>query len=68
LLFNDFDYGFFEEALSKYRYLSELSEDTLWTHYEGALKLVVNRPFDDFTQEHRDSFLRLKLCSINKML
>ena len=52
------------------RYLSDLSESTLYLLYEPALSQpsTSTRAFDSFTQLHRDLFLRLKLRSIESKL
>ena len=62
----DAAYEGYEKALQSLRYLSDISEDTLYLLYEPALSIPQStRPFEGFTQLHRDLFLRLKLRAID---
>jgi hypothetical protein len=66
LLVQDADSEKYEKSLQSLKYLQDLSEDTLWILYEPALSQPSSsRPFDDFTQHHRDLYLRLKLRSLD---
>ena len=46
--------------LSACHYLSDLTDDILFDIYHEVINLPHSMPFSDFTQEHRDTYLRLK--------
>jgi hypothetical protein len=51
--------------LSDCQYLSALTDDSLFNIYQEAINLPHTSPFTDFTQEHRDIYLRLKFRSLH---
>ena len=40
--------------------MEDLTEDKIFTMYRRALEADHSFPFTDFTQDHRDSYIRLK--------
>ena len=55
----------YTKVLEKCKYLGELTEDVIYQSYGDAIRHDNARPFDNFNQEHRDAYLRLKLRGIH---
>ncbi len=69
ILVQDTDSNKYDKLLQSYKYLEDLSEDTLWILYEPALaNPSSSRPFEGFKKLHRDLYLRLKLRSLESRL
>ena len=51
-----------------FKYLERLSEDFIFEKFKEELNMDSSNPFTDFTQFHRDIFLRLKLKALNGKL
>jgi len=62
------EYDAFNKVLQDTKYLSEITDDILYECYGAAIRNDHARPFDGFTQEHRDAYLRLKLRGIHRGL
>jgi hypothetical protein len=45
----------------KSEYLADITEDIIYQAYRPAIQVNHSRGFKDFSQYHRDSYLRLKL-------
>ena len=45
-------------------YLADVTEDVIYAALSDAIRYDQSIPFENFTQEHRDSYLRLKLRGI----
>ena len=45
-------------------YLADITEDVIYGALSDAIRLDQSNPFENFTQENRDSYLRLKLRGI----
>ena len=56
----------FKGILSDLQYLSQLSTDDLLDNYYPAILNDNVSPFTNFTQDHRDTYMRLKFRAINK--
>lgn len=54
----------FSGNLDQYKYLANLSEDVIYQIYEPIITKDHTKPFTEFTQDHRDAYLRLKLRSV----
>ena len=59
------EYATFNQVLKNTQYLSEITDDILYECYGAAIRHDHSRPFDGFTQEQRDAYLRLKLRGIH---
>lgn len=57
-------YSEFKANLEALIYLETLDEAAIYSCYEEAIKKDHQRPFDGFTQEHRDAYLRLKFKAL----
>jgi Fe-S cluster biosynthesis and repair protein YggX len=58
-------YDHHSTLLSDCQYLSRLTDDILFDTYHEVINLPHSSPFTDFTQEHRDTYLRLKFRSLH---
>ena len=56
----------FNLMLNDLKYLGQLSCETLLEKYYPAILDDNTSPFTNFTQEHRDSYTKLKFRAINK--
>ena len=56
----------FEQQLKGYEYLATLSEADLLENYYPAIVSDNSSPFSNFTQNHRDAYIRLKFRAVNK--
>lgn len=46
--------------LQRTKYLSDISEEIIYQAYSDVMNLEQRRSFEDFTDQHREAFLRLK--------
>lgn len=46
--------------LQRTKYLSDISEEIIYQAYSDVISLEQRRSFEDFTDQHREAFLRLK--------
>jgi hypothetical protein len=49
-------------------YLTEISEEHLWHHYEAVFEHMGSEPFTNFSQDERDILVRLKFRSIESRI
>ena len=56
------------KSYNRCKYLENLSEESLFDFYQEALSRDNKYRFEDFDQEQRDIYLRLKLRSLNHRL
>ena len=54
-------YGDFEKVLINSEYLADITEDFIYQAYRTGIQANHSRGFEDFSQDHRDAYLRLKL-------
>jgi hypothetical protein len=54
-------YENFEKVLVKSEYLADISEDIIYQAYRASIQSNHSKGFEDFSQHHRDAYLRLKL-------
>lgn len=57
-------YDRFEQVLFNTAYLESVTEDVIYKNLGHAIRQENSEPFDNFSQEHRDAYLRLKLRGI----
>ena len=48
------------------RHLEGISESYIFEHYQPAIRQENDSTFDDFTQEHRDAYIRLKVRGVDQ--
>lgn len=61
----------FDDFYSTYNSIKSiigLNEDRLYSEYDSALVVAGTKPFEDFTQELKEMFYRLKLRSLEARL
>jgi hypothetical protein len=46
-------------------YLADITEDTIYQTYRTAVQVNHSKGFEDFLQQHRDAYLRLKLRDLH---
>jgi 5'-deoxynucleotidase YfbR-like HD superfamily hydrolase len=54
-------YDEYERLLDSCSYLKNINEDIIYNAYTNAIQANHSREFEDFSQAHRDSYMRLKL-------
>jgi len=54
-------YENFEKVLVKSEYLADITEDIIYQAYRVSIQSNHSKGFEDFSQHHRDAYLRLKL-------
>ena len=50
--------------LQRTQYLSDISEDLIYQAYSDVINMEQSRSFEDFTEDHRQAYLRLKASGI----
>jgi DNA-binding ferritin-like protein (Dps family) len=58
-------YSKFQEILACTEYLADITEDTIYQTYRTAVQGNHSKGFEDFSQHHRDAYLRLKLRDLH---
>ena len=58
-------YDHFEKVLSNTSYLRDITEDVIYDAYKSAVRRNHAREFTDFSQLHRDAYMRLKLRDLS---
>jgi hypothetical protein len=56
----DLIYDHHAQLLTDFKYLTSITEDLIYELYRDAIISDHSLPFEGFTQEHRDAYLRLK--------
>ena len=46
-------------------YLADITEDTIYQTYKTAVQVSHSKGFEEFSQYHRDAYLRLKLRDLH---
>jgi hypothetical protein len=54
-------YEDFEKVSVNSEYLADITEDIIYQTYKTSIQSNHTKGFEDFSQHHRDSYLRLKL-------
>jgi hypothetical protein len=54
----------YEQVLIRTSYLQNLTEDIIYQTLGHAIRQDNSQAFDNFSQEHRDAYIRLKLRGI----
>ena len=58
-------YEEFEKFFVNSEYLADITEDTIYQTYRTAVQINHSKGFEDFSQHHRDAYLRLKLRDLH---
>ena len=58
-------YDRFEKLYANSEYLADIDEDVLYANYKAEIRMDHKKDFANFSQLHRDAFLRLKLREIS---